>query len=782
MILRKKLIRDLFEHKGANLATILIILIAIMLFAGASKVMFDIKGSKEKFYEECKFPDAYATVISAPINFKSKVDNINGIKLFEGRRTQDVTIKGTHKTIRLVSKTEHLGKYKITKGSDLERNKNEIVIGEKFAKANDYKIGDTLEIVCSGNIVTLKIVGYGRSAENVFEMKDETAIFSDPKEFSIGFIDMSVMQDITGGAHYNEVVFQFDNDKVNFVDVKHNIEKQFKQFGLVSTYPKKDQQSNTVVEGEIKELKTTMVFMPMIFLFVAALVMTIMIKRIITQQRVQIGVLKAFGYSDFKVGVHYASYCILLGLIGGILGGLISPFIAEKFLNIYKDMFNMEFIIKYSYGTYFIAGILLSTIFCAIIGIRVSKQAMKTQPAEAMRQEVPVGGKKSFLERLKLFDFIFSSTGKMAIRNIVRNRKRSIFIVIGLSLSFAITIMPWSLLFMLDSMIFDRYTYVEKYDAKVVTERLLEYRSVEHEVSKLPGINLSEAHLVIPSRINHKGIEEDVSIIGVKPDSKLYQVVDENNKPINISKTGILFSERIADKLGIKVGDKVLFSSPYSKHKDDDREVVVTAIISQTVGMNGYMNIDYLSSTLGYNTVCNNVLVDTDDEEDVNNLSDKYQDSKEVKGVVSKQSTIEQTLVRMDGMYGSIYGMAIIAMIMSFAIVYNIYLVVILERKREFATLLVLGMRERNVLNIVALEQRLLALLGIIIGLPVAKGMLISMSKGLSTDMFSMPSTLNPLAVLISVALMAISIYLAKLLASKKIHTIDLVEALKSGE
>ncbi len=136
----------------------------------------------------------------------------------------------------------------------------------------------------------------------------------------------------------------------------------------------------------------------------------------------------------------------------------------------------------------------------------------------------------------------------------------------------------------------------------------------------------------------------------------------------------------------------------------------------------------------------------------------------------------------MEGTYGSLYGMGIIAVLMCFAIVYNIYLVVILERKREFATLMVLGMPEKEVLSIVAFEQWITASLGIILGIPLAKLMMIFFSENLSSDMFTVPSDLSLYSILVAIALMVFSIYVAKVLASKKINKIDIAESLKASE
>ncbi len=780
-MLNRKLFRDLLEHKGANLATIVVIAIGILLFNGSAKVMDDLIYSKKVFYEQCIFPDAYAKVIAAPINFKKSYQKIDGVKLLEGRMSSDVELLNTNKTLRLISKTKNLGKYVILEGKEPRDNVNEILIGNNFASANNYKIGDTLDIVASGKQRQLSICGIARSAENIFVMKDADTLFSDPKEFGIAFVDLKLMQEITGKNSFDEILFLLDNDS-KFEIVKNAIDKQMENYGIISIYERADQTSEMTVEGEIKELKTTMIFMPSIFLIVAALVMSIMIKRIISQQRGQIGILKAFGYGDVAVAWHYASYCVVLGLIGGIIGAFGGMLMAGVFTDMYKELFNMRFLSRYSFYNYLAKGTMLAVVFCVFTGLRASTKALVIKPAEAMRPEAPSSGKKSFIEGFSLFALIFDSRGKMAVRNIIRNRKRSFFVILGLSLAFAISVMPWSMVYMMDALLIDRYKDVEVYDAKIALAGLQASEAVVDEMENFNGVDYAQAQLNIPAKLKNRGIVEDVLIIGLPQSNKLYKIIDANHRAIEMTSSGIVLSERLAEKLELKLGDELIFKSPYSKYKSDEITLKISNIVEQGIGMNGYMDISYLSQVLGYKEICNMILVATENENIIDNIDNRYQDSEKINSIHSKKDIINQTMERMSSGYSSMYFMAIIAMLMSFAIVYNIYLVVILERKREFSTMMVLGMKEKEVLSIVALEQWLSAIMGIIVGIPISKLMVISLSEGLSSDMFTLPQNLEPKALLLATIMMIVSIFMAQLLAAKQINKIDIVEALKAAE
>ncbi len=781
MTIYKKLIRDLYEHKGANFATMIVIAIGIMAFNGSAKTVDDITASKDAFYKECVFPDVYAKTIATPIDFASSFRKVDGIKQLEARMSEDVKVFGTNKTLRLISSTKNIGKYEIIEGRDVNGYDYEIVLGNTFGKANGYKLGDTIEIVCLGKTAKLKVCGFARSSENIFAIKDETTVFSDPKQFGVSFIDLKIMMAITGRNSFDEILFLLQKD-VELSDVKNEIQKQIDNFGVISIYGKKDQLSNVTVNGEIEELKTIMILVPLVFFIVATLVMSIMIKRIISKQRGQIGVLKAFGYTDFEVGMHYASYCIVLGVLGGIVGYGLGVWLADVFTDMYKTFFNMEFINAFDNSRYFLRGIILSTVFCVIVGVRASKKAMQIQPAEAMRQETPVSGHKSFVEKYRFFNWIFDIKGKMAIRNIVRNRRRSLFIVGGLSIAFAASVMPWSMLYMMDNIVYDTYKYVEKYDAKITTTHLIKSEDGIRELDKFDGVTKIETMLDVPSKLEKGGVVVEIPTVGLSEKKELFDLVDKNNKSVPLPRSGIVLSQRVAQKLGVKLGDNVTFKSPYFKYKEDEKIVEVTSIVAQGVGMNGYMEIGFLSRLLGYDDMCNKVIINVSDEDVIQRIADKYEDAYGVKSVQSKKDIIEQVNGRMETAYSSIYFMAIIGIIMTFSTVYNIFLVVILEREREFATLMVLGMREREVMSIVALEQWLSVFVGMIVGLPISKALVIIISRELSSDMFTIPSKLDIKSLILALLCMVISVLLAQLFASGKMKQINIVNSLKSAE
>jgi len=779
--LNKKLLRDLLENKGANLAAIVVVSIAIMLFVGASISLNTLIDSKDVAYELNNFPDVYARLISISDKKISSLQNIDKIKSFEPRLVEELKIANTNKTIRMMSITKNIGKYVLVEGSAPRENAFEILIDEKFAEANNYKIGQDITVISNGVKKNMKICGTMFTAEGIYSIRDNSTIMPNYSIFSLGFTDIASLQRLTGKNYYNEILFDL-KDNVEFEDVKNDIKREIENYGLINLYPQDDQISDTMIDGEIDEQKSLMIVMPIIFLSVAILVMGIMVKRIIEQQRMQIGILKSFGYSDFQVGFHYASYCLIIGLIGGIIGCVCGVGFGHIMLSMYKAFFNMEFINNHSQTQLFIMGIALSSTFSVAAGINAATKAVNIMPSEAMRQEAPKSGKKMFIEALPVFNMVFNSRGKMSVRNISRNKKRSFFIILGIALAFAISVLPWSLLELMDKMIFDRYRYTEKYDIKIFLNGFTSKSGGENALNLMSKIQYKQGVLEVPVTLEYQGVKEDTVAIGLQQDSRLYTVVDDDKNKVDIPSGMIVLSEKLAEKLKADVGDYISLKSPYSKYKEDKHYIKVGKIVKQSIGMNGYLDITYLSNILGYEDMCNSILLKVEDENYIYDLREKFQDLEKIVSIQSKLENMAQIRQRMETMYSMIYFMAIIAAAMTFAIVYNTFVVVLLERQREISTLMVLGMKEKDVLSIISLEQNITSIIGVILGLPIAKLFIIIMSKTIITDTFTMPTDMSLNSVLIALILLVLSAVSAQLLASRKLNKIEIVDVLKSGE
>ena len=238
MTLYKKLFRDLLEHKGANLAAVIVIAIGLMMYTAFAMVTQTLELSIDKFYFDSKFPDGFATVLSMPRAKINDIKSIDGIAEAEGRLKEDIRIQDDFgalspetKYIRLVSSNINVGTYILEEGKMPREGFMEVVIDPMFADANNLKVGDQIPIIAYGKKLNLNICAVGRSAENVYALRNSSEIYPDPIIFGVGFIDISALEKLTGKTHYNNVVFTI-KEGADFDAIKRSIEKELRPMDL----------------------------------------------------------------------------------------------------------------------------------------------------------------------------------------------------------------------------------------------------------------------------------------------------------------------------------------------------------------------------------------------------------------------------------------------------------------------------------------------------------------------------------------------------------------------
>ncbi|MBP2027377.1 putative ABC transport system permease protein [Acetoanaerobium pronyense] len=787
MTLNKKLLRDLLDNKGANIAAMVVIAIGLMMYTSFSMVMDTLLVSKAEFYSASNFPDGFVSVISMP---RSKIEDIRGIDGIDkayGRLMEDIRIEDQFgapsnetKYLRMISTGTSIGNYVLMEGNEPRDGELEGVFDPMFAQANGLKVGDSVPVIAYGRKLDIRISGIGRSAEYIYALRSQAEIYPDPVIFGTVFIPLSSLSSITGKNHFTDIIYTLD-ENTSFNKIRQQMERELRPYGFMGIIEREDQVSDLMLNTELNQLESTTVALPLVFLSVASMILYIMIKRMVEKQRGQIGILKAFGYSNLEVSIHFTLYAVAIGFLGGILGGLLGMALSNPLINLYRPFFNMPLYDTIFSIKYFFQSILLSCVFGVIAGYRGSKGAIKLSPAEAMREREPVTGSRSIFEKIPFILLVVTSRGKMALRNISRSPARSFFVLIGIAFTFALSVVPWTFMGQIDVMLFDRYDEVEKYDVRVYLSGMSSLELSEKELLRQEDVTLSEGILDISGFITNAHIREAVPITGLRRDNKLYTVLDDSKNRIYIEKGGIVLPRRVADRLNVKTGDKVTFESPYMRNKDEKEEIRVIDVIDQSVGINAYMEIEYLSDILGYPPAANSILL-ASREGVAESLKVVYEDSSVITGINDSNEMIEKMRQFLESYTGTMFYVALIAIIMGFAIVYNSYVIILSERKHELSSLMVLGMSEKEVLSIITFEQWFIAFFGMIFGIPLAQATITAIGEAASSDMFTMNIKIDLNSIIIAMIITVFSIVIAQIMASRKIKKLNIADALKSNE
>ncbi len=786
-MLRRKVLRDMKENKGAYAACIVVIVIGLTMFSSFSIVIDNLTLAQKDFYQEQNFADGFAEVRSMPYREVEKLKSIPGIKDIQGRMVEDVRVLMPNKDVylRLVSvdplKENPINGVHLTEGLSLKNGKMEIWLDNKYFEANKLSLNEEIQMVAQGKKHGLRVIGTGQCPEFIYALRTSSDIYPDPEKFGIAYIPLESMQTLFPNQKaVNHLVFTLQPG-ASYSSVEQELEPRLKQYGLESLYPRKNQTSHLLLDGELTSLQAMSTSIPVLFLSVAGAILYIMLRRLVEQQRGQVGILKAFGYTNGEILWHYMTYALTTGLAGGILGGLGGIALSFPLTSMYQVFFNMPGLESSFSPVYFLASVLLSIAFAIFAGYQGCKKVLGLEPAEAMRPPAPPTAKKTPLERVAFFWDMLTVQGRMSVRNIFRNPGRTFFIFLGIMFAFSLGGMTWAFNDMMDQMLYDQYEKVEKYSAKVALAAPLEAEPVVRELGGFPGVKRAEPMAEIPVTLRNQWREKNVVLLGIPKNSTLYHIIDKKYNPVQPPEEGILISERLAELLQAEAGSNITLESPIMRDRSEEKTVKVAGVIPQYLGLNAYMELDAAQALMDNGKIATVVMLSME-ERDIQGLQDAYNSSPGISGIVNRREALNKTKEMMASYSGSIFVMALFSILIGFAVVYNSSIITLSERSRELASMMVLGMTPAEVLSVVTFEQWFVGGLAMVAGIPLTKMLLVAMAKAINNDVYTMPTTITPLAISIGFIITGLSIWIAQRLAAGKIKKLSLVEVLKSRE
>jgi len=781
------MLRDLLKNKVAYLACSVIIAIGLMIFVSMENTYINLSKSMNYFYSEYNFADGFATVESMPLNYLRVITDIPGIEQVSGKLVKDVRVlfpdREDNVYLRLVSvdldEKERLNDIWRMEGTDLEQGKRNIWTGIKFYDANELSYGDSINVIINGKLIELNVIGKAQSPEHVYVMKDIADFYPSEKEFGVAYIPYDVMETLFDcNGIINEISFKVDSS-YSFEDIKNNLESKLKKYNISNVVERKDQLSNFMLSEEIAQIEKMSSSIPILFLIIAAIILWIMLKRMVEHQRMQIGTLKASGYSSFQILMHYVSYSVVIGIIGGIAGGILGFVISDVMIMMYQDIYTLPNLESEISVFYFLMGILISVIFSSIAGVLGARGVLKLEPAESMRPPAPVSGKKVLLENVKMFWNALTVQGKMAVRNIFRSKGRSLFTCIGIAFSFSLMAALFSFVNMFDVIIMDNFKYVQKYDMKVTFFPPQNATPIIRELGAISDVSLTEPMWEVPVTLTNAHRKSDTIVLGLKNNSDLYHVVDEKKHRVELLKGGIILAEPLAKKLNAKIGDILDVDTLFTQK--EDLQIRVANIVPQYIGSNGFMVLEDLNVLLGHRDIASSVLLRLPNES-VREIKNTLNKCKIVTSIEEIEQTKEKYKDLMEQAIVMLYAMALMAVLTGFAIIYNSGLISFSERERELASLRVMGMSNGEVMEVLSFEQIFLGVIGIIIGIPLTYSYNYILAESFETDFYNFPMAVDPEVFLYALAGTGIAIFLAYLSIIKRIKKLSMVDVLKERE
>ena len=773
--LDKRLFRMIKTTKGQYIAVLAIIVTGIFVFTAVSNSAINLKDSINDYYSKTNFADIFVQGRGFTEKLEKELTGNNDIKQVELRLVFDTKYitdnEDDNVDIRVVSvdKNENKINELFMKSGNRSLSERDAIVIEQFAVARKIKLGDELNIKINGKKQSFRVSGIASSSEYIYMLKDAQTMLPDPENFGVVFIEEDTLRKIYGSrGNFNEILISLNSEE-NIEKTADYLENRLDDYSVRVT-KKQDQLSNNMLSQEITGLEVSSKSVPVVFLIFAGIMLATMLSRIVKKDRMSIGVLKAMGFTNEEIVVHYLKYAASVGIIGGLLGSIIGTALSGLMTNYYLVFFNIPMLTLKVYYYRIVVSVILSLLFCIASGFWGVRGVMKINPAESMKPEAPKKGKRILIENIKLLWEHVSFSWKLVLRNIFREKKKFVFIGAAVAITCGMMTMTTWMLNIIDVMFNRQFTEFQKVQYNVSFSKFMD-DSVINEFANHISIEEMEGRLEVPFEIENGRKNKTVNVIGLQENTVFYGFKDIDGSEVKVPRDGILLSSNLAGTLDAKIGDLILLNSFVN---DDEIYVKVKGIINQTLGINGYMNIDYLREKFLDKGVINGVYINSEDD-----VKNKLDDMKNIN--VQSQRDVRVAFEEFTTVTNMSMGfMVIFSGLLGFVIMYSMTLMSINERTIEFSSLRVMGFTKGEIFKMLMRENMIMTVIGIFAGIPMGFWLVDYMGKTFTTDIYTMNEPLLPINIILSVVLTFFFIVLAQLMTYVKIHKLDFMQSLKN--
>jgi len=784
--LDKKLLRDLWRMRTQALAIGLVVAVGVMLLVMMAGLVESLDETRRAYYERYRLADAFAPVVRAPERAIEELARIDGVSAVEGRITGGalIDIPDTELPVqaRAVSLpdfgTPRLNDVYLASGRQIDhRRSDEILLLKSFAEAHGLEPGDTLAATMHGARRTFRIVGLAQSPEFLYTTAPGELVPDDAR-FGVIWMSRTAMEaayDMDGA--FNEALIDVGRDE-DLPAVLAAADRILEAYGAIGAYGLEDQFSNRFITEEINGLRASSAGVPPIFLAVAAFLLNIVISRLLQAERQQIGLIKAFGYTDVEVTSHYFKLILVIAVGGAVLGCIFGLASGASMTGLYVQYYKFPFLVFEIEPASFIIAVTASVAAAALGGLFALRRIFALTPAVAMRPPTPpdYSGRQFFGDWIVRF---LDQPTRMVMRRLIRHPGRSFGAIIGVAAGMALSAGMLSVMSGFDETVETTFGVIDRSDLSVSYIEPLSDRTL-FSLQQMDGVIEVEGTRAV-SVIFRNGVQSyRGGIFGLVPEARLYRALDAEGTSLPLRGSGIVLAPALADILDVDVGDTLTIN--VREGRRPQLEVPVTGIADTLLGSPAYMQLDALNAVLREPGRVSGAYLRVDDDRR-DEIYAALDAMPVVAGISVKADARNSFQTMMDQGAGAMrFVMAIIAGLITFGIVYNTARIAYAESAHDLASLRVIGFSKGEAAFVLLGELGVIVLIALPLGALMGYGLSHAIAAGFSTDLYQIEAIFSPQSAgLAGVAVLVASIF-SGWMVKRDSDRAELVTALKSRD
>ena len=731
--------------------------LGVYVFTGFGAESFGFEETSSTYYGETNLADGWIYASNIDDDFVNKVNDLPSTKDSERKlivnsiadfdNDPDITLHFLEE--------DNISKFYLVKGEKFNLSDGEGVwLDIRFAEAKNLTVGDNISFTFEGITVEKEIKGLGYSPEHLYQTSDSSMI---PDYGKMGFAYLSYEAFPVSDVPYNVLLVKYDGNSSNYEkQLDDDLTRDYSSF-----LPRAQHPSFAEFQDETEQHQMMTDVIPVIFIIISMLTLLTTMTRIINNQRMQIGVLKALGFKNRTIMFHYISYGFWMVLAGSILGLILGPLTLPPIMfEEMADLYSIPYWLT-GFNISFIVVTLLMVVLAALISYFACRNIVNESPSSAIRPKIPKVSTSGFLEKLGIWKK-FSFNVRWNYRDAKRNKFRALMSIVGVMACTLIIVASFGCMDGFDEMKEWEYTDINHYSSKLVLEDNITASQIDYIADDVGGEKLMESSIEIKS-----GDIKKSGVITVLDDNKLYTPTDDNKNPISISSNEVSISTKMAQLLGVGVGDTIKW---HIMGSDKWISTKVDKIHSDPTSQGIIVSKEKLDD-LGLNYTATSVISS-------HGVDKNYSG---VKTIFSMDSLTDSWDDMVESSMTIIYLLAAFASLLSVIVLYNLGLLSFTEIKREFATLKVLGFKSSQLRKLLLTQNLWFTTIGFVIGVPLGREVLQYLWVTMG-DSFYLKANISLKTLIITFLITYVVSILVNLMFSGKIKKLNMVESLKDNE
>lgn len=784
--LDRKMLRELWRLRGQLVSIGLVVATAVTTLVTMRGTYEALLRARSEYYRDYGMADVWASLEQAPESLRERIRRIPGVSAVETRvstyATLDLSWLDTPGQGLFLSVPEgrraDVDDIHIQSGRYVRPGRtSEVIVSDNFFDTNDLELGDTIRAVLNGVRREMVIVGSAIAPDQSYAAPPG-AIYPDDERYGVFWMSREVLgPNLDAEDAFNEVALRL-SPGADEVAVIRALDRVLDPYGGLGAYGRADQLSYKILNDEITQNRTMGTAFPAVFLGVAAFLLNLVLSRLIATQRTEIGALKAMGYTNREIGLHFLSYSLVAVGLGTLLGAAGGVWLGGAMVDLYDEYFrfpSLEY--RLSWRLVLLGGG-ISLVAAALGGTGSVRRAASLPPAEAMRPEPPDRFRPGWVERTGIGQML-STSGRLILRNLERRPVRALLSSLGVAFSVSILVIGLFMYDAIDLMMDLQFRVAQREDLTVSFNRDVG-AEVRHELARIAGVTRVETFQSVPVRLRSGHRTREVAITGLDADTRLRRIVSQDGRIHPLPLEGLVLSETLADRLAVTRGDSLTVEALTGLRRSE--RILVAGVVDDLLGVSAYMTSAALRRLTHEGPRASGAYLLTDRAR-LDSVATRLERAPAVASVVSPSSMMASFERQLEeSLFVSIAFLVGFASVISVAVIYNGTRIALSERGRELASLRVLGFTRQEVATLLFGEQAVITFLAIPLGWLIGHGLAYLLVTSMASETYRIPIVVSARTYVWAAVITTVAAAGSALLVRRRLNRMDLIAVLKTRE